>query len=76
MREKDGYRDQLTHLNELYPNRVTLSVSETAKALGIDRRTVVRLIDEKKLVAMNIGERGKNKRYIIPLTAVAKFAVG
>ena len=76
MREKDGYRDQLAHLNELYPNRVTLSVSETAKALGIDRRTVVRLIDEKKLVAMNIGERGKNKRYIIPLTAVAKFAVG
>lgn len=76
MREKDGYRDQLARLNELYPNRVTLSVSETAKALGIDRRTVVRLIDEKKLVAMNIGERGKNKRYIIPLTAVAKFAVG
>lgn len=76
MREKDGYRDQLARLNELYPNRVTLSVSETAKALGIDRRTVVRLIDAKKLVAMNIGERGKNKRYIIPLTAVAKFAVG
>ena len=76
MREKQGYREQLAHLNEMHPGRVALNVSETAKALGIDRRTVLRLIETKRLVATNIAEKGNNRRYIIPITAVARFAVG
>lgn len=74
MRELDGYRDQLARLSEIYPNRVALNVNEAAKALGVDRRTVVRLIETKKLTAQDISTK-TNKRYIIPLTALARMAL-
>lgn len=75
MREKEGYREQLARIAEVYPNRVALSVSEAAKILGVDKRTVLRLIESKKLVANNISS-GDKKRYIIPVTALARIAAG
>jgi excisionase family DNA binding protein len=75
MREKDGYREQLARIAEVYPNRVALNVQEAAQILGVDRRTVVKLIQSKKLVATNISS-GTNKRYIIPVTALARIAAG
>jgi hypothetical protein len=38
MREKEDFRGNLERLNELYPNRELLSISETAKVLGITRQ--------------------------------------
>lgn len=77
MRDKEGYRDQIERLAEIYPNKVALSVSETARVLGIDRRTVVVLIEQRKLAAMDIASKqSKNRRYIIPITAIARMAAG
>lgn len=76
MREKVGFREQLERLAEIYPDKVTISVPEAARVLGIDKRTVVALIQKKILPAMNISSGGKNKRYIIPITAIARMAAG
>lgn len=76
MREKQGYREQIERLAEIYPGKITLSLSEAASALGIDKRTVVTMIEKKKLAATDISAGGKNKRYRIPITAVARFAAG
>ena len=77
MRDKEGYRDQIERLAEIYPDKVALSVTEAAKVLGIDRRTVVVLIEQRKLAAMDIASKqSKNRRYIIPITAIARMAAG
>ena len=76
MREKTNYREQLEVLTKLYPGKVTLSVSETSRALGIDRKTVTALIEKNVLPATNVGLGKQNKFYIIPITAIAKFSVG
>lgn len=76
MRDKQGYREQIERLAEIYPNKITLSLTETASALGIDRRTVLVLIEKKKLAATDISNGSKNKRYIIPITAIARMAAG
>jgi excisionase family DNA binding protein len=75
MREKRGYRELIEHLNEMYPNKISISVIEAAKALGVDRRTVLVMIERGKLSAMNVSV-SKNKRYIIPITAIAKALAG
>lgn len=76
MREKEGYREQIERLAEIYPNKVVLSVPETAKVLGVDVRTVVALIQNRKLNATNISAGKKNKRFVIPITSIARFTVG
>lgn len=76
MRVKEGYYEQIERLAEIYPNKITLSLTETASALGIDRRTVLVLIEKKKLAATDISNGSKNKRYIIPITAIARMVAG
>jgi excisionase family DNA binding protein len=76
MRDKQGYREQIERLAEIYPNKITLSLTETASALGIDKRTVLVLIEKKKLPATDISNGSKNKRYIIPITAIARMVAG
>lgn len=76
MREKEGYREQIERLAEIYPNKVLLTITESAGVLGIDKRTVLALIKKKKLLATNIAAGTKNKRYMIPISAIAKFTVG
>lgn len=75
MREKKDYREQIALINDIYPTKITLTVAEAADILGIDRRTVKALIEKKKLAASQVGGR-KNKIYIIPKAAVARFASG
>jgi hypothetical protein len=74
-KEKKDYREQIAIISGMYPGRATLSVTETAKVLGIDRRTVKSLIERRSdpLNAIDIGKSGKNKIYIIPVTAIARF---
>lgn len=76
MREKEGFRDQIERLSSIYPDKITLSVVEAAKVLGVDKRTVLLLIQKKKLAAMDVSKGEKNKRYIIPITAIARMAAG
>lgn len=76
MRVKDGYYEQIERIAEIYPNKVALSVTETSKVLGIDRRTVLSLIQQKKLAATDISTGKSNRRYIVPVSAVAKFTTG
>lgn len=76
MRDKEGYREQIERLAEIYPGKITLSLSEAASALGIDKRTVLVLIEKKKLPANDISNGRKNKHYIIPITAIARFVAG
>ena len=76
MRDKQGYREQIERLAEIYPGKITLSLSETASVLGIDKRTVIAMIERKKLLATDISSGRKNERYIIPITAIARFAAG
>lgn len=76
MRVREGYYEQIERISEIYPDKVALSVSETAKVLGIDRRTVVSLIRQRKLTATDVSMGKSNSRYIIPVSSVAKFSVG
>lgn len=77
MREKEYYREQLGLLREMYPGRVSLSVEETAAAIGKERRAVIRLIKRRAnpLPAQDMGT-SKKSVYSIPLTALANFMAG
>ena len=39
------------------PERRALSVMETAKAVGLSRATIYRLIEQKRLATLKIGSR-------------------
>ena len=41
-REKAGFRDTLAALNELFPDQIALNRTQVAKALGVNRTTVMR----------------------------------
>lgn len=45
MREKEGYRDVLADILEYTNGRRLLTVAETARYLGIDRRTAAKRYD-------------------------------
>lgn len=40
--EKQDYRDNLEQLNEAFPEKGALKISDVAKYLGLDRRTVIK----------------------------------
>lgn len=76
MRVREGYYEQVERIAEIYPDKAALSVSETAKVLGIDRRTVMSLIHSRKLSATDVSTGKSNRRYIIAVSAIAKFTAG
>lgn len=41
-REKQGYRDTIAQLNDMYPNQGMLNKTEVARFIGVDRSTVSR----------------------------------
>lgn len=73
MREKEGYRETIGVINTAYPGKIALSVTEAAKSLGIDRRTVISLIRSNKLNAIDCSKGKQNSRYLIPVTSLAKM---
>lgn len=77
MREKTDYREQLQLLRDLFPGKISLTVDEAAQALGRDRKTITALIERRvdPLPAQDISAGSKNKRYIIPMTALARWTV-
>ncbi len=78
MREKEYFREQLALINDIAPGKLTFTVPEVAKLLGVDVRTVRALIERKNnpLPAQNVGRGSKYKTYLIPKTALASFTAG
>lgn len=74
-REIEGYRERLAELNELFPHQTWLSQSDVARYLGVDRRTVRRLIDNKKVTAYDVGV-GDYKIYRIDKHELARALAG
>lgn len=72
MREKQGYRELIERISTIYPDKVSLSVEEAAKVIGVDRRTVTRLIETRRLQATNLST-GTNNKFKIPVTSIAKM---
>ena len=77
-REAEGYRDTLALLSERYPARTALTVGEVAEVLGVHPQTVIAAINRKKnpLPAQNISAGFKNKKYVIPIPALARWQCG
>lgn len=40
MKEKEGYRDNLERINEQFPNKEMLTISEVARFIGINRKKI------------------------------------
>lgn len=77
-KEMQGYRDLLEAYQSIYPKRTTLRISEAAELCGVSEQTVTAAIKRNKnpLPAQNIGGGKKNKTYIIPITALARWQCG
>ena len=43
--EKEGFRDNMERLNEFFPNRELLSITDVVNFTGRDRRTVVKFFN-------------------------------
>jgi excisionase family DNA binding protein len=71
-KEKNGYRENIAILNEMFPGRNGLGVNEAAAYLGVDRRTVLRLITKNILPAIDVG-CGKYKVYRVSKYDLAKL---
>lgn len=73
-REKEGFREQLARLDELFPGREALSMDETCKLLKADRRS---LLCDKTFPAKKIGQKGSEYggRYMIPKVGLARWMV-
>lgn len=69
--EKAGYREAYEQLRELFPDRVTLSVKETASVMGVSPGTVYSAIRrvQNPLPAKKLG----GKCVIIPIAALARW---
>ena len=73
MREKEMYRDNLMEIREAFPGKRCLTVQEVGEWLGIDRRSVTKLIEEKKLPAANVSAGATNKVYRVSIESLARF---
>jgi excisionase family DNA binding protein len=63
---------QLDFQRLLFPGRTVLYVSEVAEKLNVSERHIVDLIEEGKLLAINIGGHTR-KFWRIPVDAYEKF---
>lgn len=64
-REKEGFREQLQRLTEMYPGREMISLPEACKVTGCYRRT---LLQDKTFPRKKMGNI-----YKIPLVALARW---
>lgn len=55
MTKNESYRLHMQTLNEKYPNRAALTISEVASAIGVSTKTIRRRISEGSLLAAKQG---------------------
>ena len=68
--EKQGYRETLAFLEERYPGRLTLTVKETADALGANIGTVYDAVKRKRNPLPSQRLAGK---IVIPIPKLASW---
>lgn len=68
-KEKEGFREQLERLCELFPERETISMPEACKVVGLCRDT---LLQDKTFPAKKPGNR-RNGKIVVPLVALARW---
>jgi excisionase family DNA binding protein len=73
MREKQEYRDILAEIKIDFGDIKMLTVQQAAELLQCDRRTIVALIESRKLTAVDISTTGTTKIWRIPAASLARF---
>lgn len=68
--EKEGYRESLNMLMEMYPGRVALSVKEVAQ---ITDSNVSTIYDATKRVKKPLPSKKLGGKVVIPITALARW---
>lgn len=68
--EKEGYRESLNMLMEMYPGRVALSVKEVAQ---ITDSNVSTIYDATKRVKKPIPSKKLGGKVVIPITSLARW---
>jgi hypothetical protein len=68
--EKQGYRETISFLVDMFPDRAALSVSETAKALGVAGSTVYNSMGRVK---HPIPHKKIGGKIIVPISLLAKW---
>lgn len=71
--EKTGYREVYEQLQELFPDRATISVNEAAQVLGVSPGTVYSAVRRAKnpLPSKKLGAT----KVVIPIAALARWMV-
>lgn len=68
--EKEGYRESLNMLMEMYPGRVALSVKEVAQ---ITDSNVGTIYDATKRVKKPLPSKKLGGKVVIPITSLARW---
>lgn len=68
--EMRGYRENYERLNELFPNRVSISILECAVVLGVNHKTVRETV---KRVNNPIPTVKVGRRRMIPIPQLARW---
>lgn len=71
MRENRGYREVMADIRSTF-NVGMLNIQQTAQYLNCDAKTVRRLIEGKKLPAIDLSVK-QNKLYRVPAETLARF---
>lgn len=71
MRENQGYRDTYADIRATF-NVGLLTVKQVAEYMNCDHRTITRLIQKKKLPAIDLSA-GVNHQYRVTIDALARF---
>lgn len=74
---RDG--DALKSINPalLWPGRAVIRAEELAKALAVDRRHILNLVEAGELEAVNAASSHSSRKWIrIPISAVVKWLAG
>lgn len=72
MREKQGYREALEQVGEAFPGKKMLTIENVASFLNCNRKSVLALIESRKLNGIDIG-MGAYKIYRISVKDLANF---
>lgn len=74
-REKIDFRANIANIREAFPGVGALSVGQAAQWLGVDKRTIVAMIERRvnPLPAANVSLGKKNKVYRVSVEALARF---